>query len=65
MCKTLPVDRQWKVVLSFYADVWVPLVQNLRVLLKHPLVSSGDTAVNKQDEETPQRAFSSLPQSDI
>ncbi len=55
VCTRLPVDRQRKIVLSFYADVWVPLVQNLRVLLKHPLVPSGDTAENKQDDEdTPQ-----------
>lgn len=43
MISSLPVGRYWKIVLSFNADVWVPLVQSLRVLLKHPLVPSGNT----------------------
>lgn len=37
----LPVEGYGKIVLPFNADVWVPLVQGLRVLLKHPLVPSG------------------------
>lgn len=45
----LPVERHGKVVLPFDTDVWVPLVQSLRVLLKHPLVPSGDTVENKQE----------------
>lgn len=43
MISSLPVEGYWKIVLSFNADVWVPLVQSLRVLLKHPLVPSGNT----------------------
>lgn len=43
MISSLPVKGYWKIVLSFNADVWVPLVQSLRVLLKHPLVPSGNT----------------------
>lgn len=38
----LPVEGYRKIVLPFDADVWVPLVQGLRVLLKHPLVPSGN-----------------------
>lgn len=37
----LPIEGYGKIVLPFNADVWVPLVQGLRVLLKHPLVPSG------------------------
>lgn len=40
----LPIEGHGKIILPFNADVWVPLVQGLRVLLKHPLVPSGDTA---------------------
>lgn len=40
----LPVEGYRKIVLPFNADVWVPLVQGLRVLLKHPLVPSGNAA---------------------
>lgn len=42
MITFLPVQGYWKIVLPFNADVWVPLVQDLRVLLKHPLVPSGN-----------------------
>ena len=40
----LPVHGYGKIILPFNADVWVPLVQSLRVLLKHPLVPSGNAA---------------------
>lgn len=33
-----------EVVLPLYADVWIPLVENPSVLLKHPLVASGNAA---------------------
>lgn len=38
----LPVEGYREIVLPFNADVWVPLVQGLRVLFKHPLVPSGN-----------------------
>lgn len=43
----LPIDGHGKIVLPFNADVWVPLVQGLRVLLKHPLVPSGNAVRNQ------------------
>lgn len=42
-----PVNRQREIVLPLDADVWVPLGQGLRVLLKHPLVASGDAAAEQ------------------
>lgn len=39
-----PVHRLREVVLPFYADVWIPLAKNPSVLLKHPLVPSGNAA---------------------
>ena len=39
----LPIEGHWKVVLSLNADVRIPLVQGLHVLLKHPLIPSGNT----------------------
>lgn len=46
----LPVEGYWKIVLPFNADVWVPLVQGLRVLLKHPLVPSGNAVKTRQSK---------------
>lgn len=46
----LPVEGYRKIVLPFNADVWVPLVQGLRVLLKHPLVPSGNAVKTRRSK---------------
>lgn len=39
-----PINWLREVILSFNADVWIPLANNPHVLLKHPPVPSGYTA---------------------
>lgn len=39
----MSIYRLREVILSFNADVWVPLANNPHVLLKHPPITSGNT----------------------